>query len=448
MSFVSIILAAGQGTRMLSNLPKVLHRIAGAPMIDYILNAASNIKENIVVLGPEMDAVSAHIRDKFPSVKFAVQHHRLGTADAVKVGIAQLKNPEQDTFILYGDVPFIRAESLKDMQAILQEDYSKTALVLLGFMSNEESAYGRLVLKSNGNLQQIVEYLDCTEEEKKIRLCNQGAMLINKHHRDRLISKVRNNNAKKEFYLTDLIAIANEEGLQCKYMLVDQKEATAINTRSELAVAENIMQNLLREKFLSSGVTLIDPDTVYFSNDTIIENDVVIQPNVFFGPAVKVQAGAQIKAFSHIEGADIGPNAIVGPFARIRPGTKLNQNVHVGNFVEIKNSTVDDETKINHLTYVGDAKIGSKVNIGAGTIVCNYDGVSKHETIIKDGAFIGSNTTLVAPVSIGAHSLVAAGSTITNDVDKNALSIARAVQQNVPGKAAEILNKKRKNIAL
>jgi len=323
----------------------------------------------------------------------------------------------------------------------------KNALIVLGFIAKDPAKYGRLIINQKDELEDIVEFLDCDKQQRKINICNSGVMLIRKEYANKLLNKIKPNNAKKEYYLTDLIKIACKEHLVCRYITVDEDEAVAINTREELAKAEEIIQRQLRNKFVANGVTLVDQNTVYFAIDTIIEQDVIIYPNVFFGSGVKIKSGSEIKSFSHLEGATIGNNASIGPFARIRSGTTLGDKVKIGNFVELKNSQINQDTKINHLAYIGDTTIGESVNIGAGTITCNYDGFNKYKTDIAKNVFIGSNTAIVAPVTIKEGAIIAAGSVITQNVNKDDLAVARAEQSNFAGKAIHIREKKLKDQA-
>jgi bifunctional UDP-N-acetylglucosamine pyrophosphorylase/glucosamine-1-phosphate N-acetyltransferase len=447
MTFSAIILAAGEGTRMKSSIPKVMHKVASRSMIGHILDLTKSIGTNdaIAVIGPRMEHLEQYIMSEDSSIRCVVQEKRLGTADAVKIGMSSIKNTN-DVLVLYGDTPFITINTIEKMKQILKSS-SKSALVVLGFNVDEETEYGRLVINKGNELEKIVEYLDCDINEKDIDLCNSGVMLLNGKYAKDLIEKVKNNNAKKEYYLTDLVEIARSEGLLCHYVAVEQEEALAVNTRQELAEAEYAIQVKMREDFAKNGVTLIDPETVYFARDTKIENDVTIYPNVFFGLGVEVRSGVVIKGFSHLESVVVGRDSTIGPFANLRPGTVLEENTRIGNFVEIKNSHISKGTKVSHLAYLGDSEIGSDVNIGAGTITCNYDGVAKHKTIIGNGSFVGSNVSIVAPVSIGKNSIIGAGSVITDDVDAGSLSVARSKQKNFPNKAQSIKNKQIKTEA-
>lgn len=440
MSISTIILAAGQGTRMRSKLPKVMHEIASRSMIGHIFDMIKKLDndEVITVIGPNMEVLRKHVLSEYTAAKSVIQKERLGTGDAVKVGMKEIQG-DSHILVLYGDTPFIAASTIQKMRVLL-ENHPKNALVVLGFEVSTPNEYGRLITNKDGSLEKIVEFLDCTPEQKRVTLCNSGVMLINKEYVKDLLSSIKNNNSKKEYYLTDLVGIAKSKELQCQYVSVSEEEALAVNSRDELAEAEMVMQNKLREKFINEGVTLIDRDTVYFAEDTEIEPDVTIYPNVFFGRGVKIKSGAVVKSFSNIEGAEIGKGATVGPFANLRPGTVLGEKTKVGNFVEVKNSEIGSGAKASHLSYLGDSIVGSGSNIGAGTITCNYDGVKKNQTKIGENAFIGSNSALVAPVNIGSGAIVGAGSVITSDVEDNSLSVARSKQKNYPGRAQQLNN--------
>lgn len=442
MTISAIILAAGEGTRMKSSLPKVMHKIASRSMIGHILDLIHtvDIQETVAVIGPKMDVLEEYIISEGSSIKCVVQEKRLGTADAVKTGMKALHS-SNDILVLYGDTPFIANSTIGRMKTLLDAD-KKNALVVLGFDVREPSEYGRFVVNAKNELEAIVEYLDCNLEQRELTLCNSGVMLINGKYAKDLIGAVTNKNSKKEYYLTDLVSIAKSKNLICQYIVVNHEEALAINSREELCEAEYVIQSKIRDDFIKSGVTLIDRDTVYFAKDTKIERDVVIYPNVFFGTGVEVKSGAVIKSFSNLEGAIVGANAVVGPFANLRPGTILESNTKIGNFVEIKNSHIDKGAKISHLSYLGDTEVGNGVNIGAGTITCNYDGIAKHKTKIGAESFIGSNSSLVAPLTIGVGAMIGAGSVITADVPDHGLSVARSEQKNYPNKAQYIKNKK------
>ena len=444
MKISALVLAAGKGSRMESSIPKPMHKIAGYPMIDHVLNTLSrnDIKDIRVVVGPEMANLESHIQKYNNDISIMVQNDRLGTADAVKVGIVE---PHDDVLVLFADTPFIKSTTIRKMYELLYQNQEQNAVVIAGFIAKDPASYGRLVVDSNDHLKEIVEFLDCDEAQKQIGLCNSGIMFINHKHASMLLNKIKNNNSKKEFYLTDIVSIAHSENLACKYITIDESEAIAVNSRSELHQAEKLIQEQLRDKFINNGVTLIDKSTVYFSVDTKIDKDVVIYPNVFIGAGVEIGGRTEIRSFSHIEKAKIGSNNIIGPFARIRPGTNTADSVVIGNFVEVKNSAIQEHTKVNHLSYVGDAYIGKRVNVGAGTITCNYDGYNKHITRILDETFIGSNVCLIAPVSVGKGSIIAAGSVITADVGSDDLAIARVEQRNFVNKASYIRQRKNYN---
>lgn len=426
-----LILAAGKGTRMKSDLPKVMHKVTNREMLNLVIDEAKflNPKNITIVVSEEMKDSEVKIIAAHPEVKisFALQKERKGTAHAVSCGLDKIPSLGEKLLILYGDTPLTTHQTMKKMSDKL-DDF---ALCILGFDDEEENAYGRLVVDAKGHLEKIVEYKDATDEERKIALCNSGVVAVDGAAIKNLLSKVKNDNAAGEFYLTDIVAIAGELGLKRTFIKTDLEEVLGVNSRVELARVESIKQNRIRKKMMDSGVTMIDPQTVYFSFDTKISNDVVIHPNVFFGPEVEIHKNVEVKSFSHIEGAEIATGAIVGPFARIRPGTKIDENVRIGNFVEVKKSHLKKGAKVNHLSYIGDSEIGSAANIGAGTITCNYDGYSKFKTKIGDRVFVGSNSALVAPIKIGDDSVIAAGSVITKDVEKESLAVARGRQTNI-----------------
>jgi len=417
--FTGIVLAAGKGTRMRSKCPKVLHEIAGRPMVNYVVETLSRLhpREIITVIAPGMDEVRQAILAQNKKVKFAVQKEQLGTGHAVTAALPKLKGNDGDVVILYGDCPFISGETIGNMLNALNAE-ENTAIVVLGFTPYDPAEYGRLVMNVRSELQAIVEYKDADSAIRAITLCNSGVMAVKGTLLPKLLRKLKNLNSSGEFYLTDLVAIANFEGLSCHVVRAEEEEVMGINSREQLAAAENIMQRKLRVAALGIGVTLIAPETVFFSADTILSKDAIIHPFVVIGKGTAIDEGVEIRSFSHIEGARIGKNAIIGPFARLRPGADLAGDVHIGNFVEIKKSKIGKGSKIGHLSYVGDSTLGSMVNIGAGSVTCNYDGKNKYETKIGSGAFIGSNTSLVAPVSIGEGAVIGAGSTIVKNVKK------------------------------
>jgi bifunctional UDP-N-acetylglucosamine pyrophosphorylase/glucosamine-1-phosphate N-acetyltransferase len=432
---LSIILAAGEGTRMKSALPKVLHKIAGLPMVAHVARAAESAGGEIaLVIGHGADQLRAAAQSFAPDAKTFVQEKRLGTAHAVLAAREAIARGYDDILVMFGDTPLLEPDAL--MQA--REGLAKGAtVVVVGFRTAEPTGYGRLI-EENGALVAIREEKDCSEAEKKIGFCNGGLMAIAGAHALALLDAVGNANAKGEFYLPDIIGIARKRGLQVVAIEASFENALGINNRAELAEAEAIWQRRRRRAMMLAGVTLIAPETVFFSHDTEVGAETIIEPSVFFGPGVKVAAGAKIHAFSHLEGAAVGEGCDVGPFARLRPGADLREKAKVGNFCEVKKAIIEPGAKVNHLTYIGDARVGAGANIGAGTITCNYDGYSKFFTDIGAGAFIGSNSSLVAPISIGAGSYVASGSVITENVPDDALAFGRARQRTMPDKGREL----------
>lgn len=418
-----VILAAGMGTRMASRLPKVLHAVAGRPLIGWLLESVGRIspERTIVVCGPDRAALESAIG---PSVRLAVQTDRKGTGDAVRAALPALDNFSGDVLIVMGDAPFVGAKTLSDLVALRRR--SGAELAVAAVEDGDPSGYGRMILDADGFLDRIVEDRDCTPEEKKTRLWNPGLYCVDGARLGAWIGQIGNANAQGEYYLTDLPKIAAGQGARTAVLICrDAEEFCGINTREQLAKAEKAMQKKLRRSAMAGGATLIDPKTVYLSWDTKIGQDVTIGPHVVFGPGVEIADGAEILPFCHIEGAKIGPGARIGPFARLRRGTVLEDEVHIGNFVEVKNATVGAGAKAGHLTYIGDAQIGARSNIGAGTITCNYDGFDKHRTSVGADVFVGSHATLVAPVEIGDGAYIGAGSTITRDVPPDALAVAR-----------------------
>jgi len=417
-----LVLAAGKGTRMRSERPKVLHQVAGRSMLGHAIAAAETLgaERIVVIVAPGMDEVA---RAAAPHA-VAVQERQLGTGDAVQSARGALDGFMGDVLVLYGDCPLIRAETLNAMRAQRRGE----AVTVLGIRVPGPSPYGRLVLAGDGTLDRIVEALDATEAERRIDLCNSGVMLIDGTRLFDLLDGIGSANAKGEYYLTDIVAAARRAGLACRVVEAPAEEALGVNSRVELAEAEAVMQARLRRKVMENGATLIDPATVWLCHDTAIGRDVTIEPNVVFGPGVTIGDGVEIRAFCHIERATVADGAIIGPYARLRPGAEIGAKAHIGNFVEIKNARIDAGAKANHLSYIGDADVGAGANIGAGTITCNYDGFAKHRTVIGAGAFIGSDTTLVAPVTVGDGAFTGAGSTITEDVPADALAVARGRQ--------------------
>jgi len=439
-SCLSIILAAGDGTRMKSATPKVLHEIAHLPLVAHVVRAATAAggQRIALVVGNGAERVQACVEGLTPGVATFVQEQRLGTAHAVLAAREAIAPGFDDVLVMFGDTPLIRPEALQAARAPLANG---AAVVVMGFRADQPAGYGRLIEDETGRLVAIREDKDCSPAERAITFCNGGLMAIAGRHVLDLLQRVGSNNAKGEFYLTDVVEIARSLGLEAVASEADYENVLGINNRAELAEAEHIWQQRRRREIMLSGVTMHAPGTVYLAHDTVIEPDVVIEPNVVFGPGVTIRSGAVIHAFSHLEGAEVGPGATVGPFARLRPGTELGEGAKVGNFCETKKAAIGPGAKVNHLTYIGDATIGAKANIGAGTITCNYDGFSKHVTEIGAGAFIGSNSSLVAPVSIGAGGYVASGSVITENVPADALAFGRARQTTRDGMAARIREK-------
>lgn len=435
-----VILAAGKGTRMKSGLPKVMHAVAGRPMIAHLLGTVSELSPEkvVVVIGPDMDQVSEAVAPHTT----CVQEDRNGTGGAVKAAAAELQGFEGTVLVLYGDTPLVRAETMRAAAGACAEG---AAVSVLGFHPSHFHQYGRLITDDSGALTAIVEARDATPEQLEVNLCNSGVMAFDGRHLQGLLDQLDTDNSKGEYYLTDTVAHATAKGLPAAVVEGEEEELLGVNSREDLAVAEAVVQDALRERAMENGATLVEPATVWFHHDTVLGQDVVVQPNVVFGPGVTVGDNVEIKAFSHLEGAQVASGAIIGPYARLRPGAQIGEDAHVGNFVEIKNSEIGAGAKANHLTYIGDASVGAGSNIGAGTITCNYDGFAKYRTNIGAGVFIGSNSALVAPVTIGDGAIVAAGSTISRDVAPDSLSIERAAQEDKPGWAAKFRALKKKD---
>jgi bifunctional UDP-N-acetylglucosamine pyrophosphorylase/glucosamine-1-phosphate N-acetyltransferase len=433
--FAAIILAAGEGTRMQSALPKVMHPLAGRPIILHLLEALRPLApaETVVVIGPGMEAVAQAVAP----ARTVLQETPLGTGDAVRIACRDLSSAADDLLVLYGDTPLIEPATIRHLLDERRRAPA-AAVVLAGMRPADPAPYGRLVLAGDGSLERVVEAADADAEERAIGLCNGGATAIDRRHAAALVAAIGRSNKKGELYLTEIVRIARERGLVCRAVELPAEQLVGINTRAELAVAEALMQARLRRRAMEAGATLVAPETVFLAADTRFARDVVVEPNVTFGPGVTVGDGARIRSFSHIEGAEIGEGAIVGPFARLRPGTVLEAQVHVGNFVEVKAARLGRGAKANHLSYIGDSEVGARSNIGAGTITCNYDGFNKWRTVIGEDVFIGSNTALVAPVTVGDGAYVATGSVVTRDVPPEALTIARAHQVDKPERAARL----------
>src|SRR5438270_12253827 len=430
--FAVVILAAGQGTRMRSDTHKVLHPIAGRPLLLHLLETASalGVDRQIVVVGKGRDQVEQALGGR--EVIVVHQAQQLGTGHAVQQAESAFEGYDGPVLVLYGDTPFVEADTLRRMLDRLDGD-GGPGVVVLASSPADPLKYGRIMLGDGDRISKMVEYKDATEEERAVRLGNSGMMAARSEDLFRWLAEVRNDNAAGEYYLPDIVNIAAAEGREAVVTEGDPYEAAGVNSRAELAHLELEWQRRRREQALEEGATLIDPESVWFAFDTKLGRDVTVEPHVVFGPGVEVADGATIHAFSHIEGARIGAGASIGPFARLRPGTRLGTKTKVGNFVELKNAEVADAAKVNHLSYVGDASVGAKANIGAGTITCNYDGFGKHRTVIGAGAFIGSNTALVAPVTVGDGAIVGAGSVITSDVEPDSLAIERSEQKGIAG---------------
>jgi bifunctional UDP-N-acetylglucosamine pyrophosphorylase/glucosamine-1-phosphate N-acetyltransferase len=437
-SALAIVLAAGKGTRMKSERPKVLHRLAGAPLLAHALQTAkgAGFDRLAVVIGPGMEDVGATASALDPTLDVFVQAEQLGTADAVRAAHRAFEEFPGQVLILYGDTPLLRADTIGKVRAELD---GGADLVVIGFETDDPAGYGRLLLDERGGLAGIREEKDASEEERALTLCNSGIMGFrsSKTLLD-LLGRIGNDNAKKEFYLTDAVALARADRLEARIVEADIGEVLGVNSRAELAEAEHAMQWRLRDAAMENGATLIAPETVFLSHDTRIGRDVVIEPHVVIGEGVVIEDGATIKSFCYMQESRIGQGATVGPFARLRPGADLATNAHIGNFVEIKKSEIGEGAKVNHLTYIGDTTIGPRANVGAGTITCNYDGFGKHRTEIGAGAFIGSNSSLVAPVKIGEGAYIGSGSVISKDVAPDALALSRSPQEERPGWAAKM----------
>ena len=434
---LSIVLAAGKGTRMKSRLPKALHQIAGRSLLGHVIAAsqAGVGGTTAVVVGPGMDDVRNEAQRQAGGAGIGVylQPGQQGTGDAV-LAAREAIAAAGDVFVLFCDTPLLRPETLANMSAALERGAN---VAVLGFEAGDPTGYGRLLTSADGALEAIREHNDASPAEREVRLCNSGVMAFRCPDLLGILDQITSDNAKGEFYLTDVIEIARRAGLTAVAVASDEAQLLGINDRCQLAEAERVFQQRRREQAMREGATLIAPETVWFSYDTVIGQDVVIEPNVFFGPGVSVADGVHIRANCHIEGTEIGARARIGPFARLRPGASLGADVHVGNFVEIKNVVMGDGAKANHLAYLGDGAVGVGSNIGAGTIFCNYDGFFKHRTEIGKGAFIGSNSALVAPLRIGDGAFVGSGSVITKNVPSDALSLERAEQATRDGWAAK-----------
>jgi len=425
-SSLTVVLAAGEGTRMRSSLPKVLHPVAGQPLLAHVLEAAPHGTDAAlaVVVGPDHKAVADEARRARPDVATFIQAERLGTAHAVLAAREAIARGADDLLVAFGDTPLISAATFARLRAPLEKG---ATLAVLGFRAADPTGYGRLLLEGD-QLVAIREHADATPEERKVTLCNAGVMAFDGRRALEILDKIGNANSKREYYLVDAVAIVREMGLEAVVIETSEDEVRGINDKAQLAEAEAVMQARLRKAALEAGVTLIAPETVFLSADTKFGKDVTIEPFVVIGPGVSIDDGAVIHSFSHITQSSIGKKALVGPFARMRPGTSLGDGAKIGNFVETKASMIEAGAKVNHLSYVGDAHVGAKANLGAGTITCNYDGFSKHKTLIGEGAFVGTNSSLVAPVKIGKGAYIGSGSVITKDVPDDAMAVERSQQ--------------------
>ncbi len=431
-AIAAVILAAGRGTRLVSSMPKVLHRVAGRSLIEHVVAGVTPLRCDpvVVVVAPDM----AEVTRRVAPCRTAVQDTQSGTGHAVQAAREALGGGGGDVLVLYGDTPLVSRQTLERLLARRQAS-DRPAVVALAMRPGDPAQYGRLVTGPGDRLDGIVEFADASEVQRAIRLVNGGVMVADGRLLFELLAAVRADNAKGEYYLTDVVAIARSRGLGCAYVEAPAAELLGVNSRAELAAVEAAMQTRLRAQAMAAGATLIDPNSVQFSFDTVLARDVIVEPNVFFGPGVTVGEGAAIRAFSHLEGARIEAGAVIGPFARLRPGTIVGPRARIGNFVEAKNTVLGVGAKANHLSYLGDASVGEGANIGAGTITCNYDGIGKARTEIGARAFIGSNSALVAPVRIGEGAIVGAGSVITKDVAADSIAVARGQQSERPGAA-------------
>lgn len=439
----AIILAAGQGTRMKSKLSKVLHKVAGRAMLDWVIDLARSLEceKIVVVTGAHNQDATAKVIAQLGENSHALQDPPLGTGHAVLCAKDALHNFDGNVVVLYADTPLITKDTASKAFSALEAGAN---VAVLGFEAKDAGSYGRLVENHDGDLLEIVEAKEATAEQLAINLCNSGVMAANAKELFGHLANVKDENAKKEYYLTDVVGLAVKAGQKCVAVRGDPSEVLGVNSRMELAAAEHVWQTKRRNEAMSEGVTLIAPETVFFAFDTEIANDVVIEPNVVFGPGVKIASSAHIRAFSHIEGATIASGAIIGPFARLRAGSVIGEDVHIGNFVETKNAKLANGVKANHLSYLGDVTIGKNTNIGAGTITCNYDGYFKYHTQIGENVLIGSDTMLVAPVTIGDFAMTGSGSTITKDVPNGALSLERTPQKTLENWASKFHEKSKK----
>jgi len=443
-SLFTIILAAGKGTRMCSSLPKVLHSIGGRPMIHYVLETAVALQTEQIalVVNHSQESVIKEAQQTFSKIIPVIQEEQLGTAHAVLSARTFIENFKGIVLVLFGDTPLIRHQTLGEVIDRFSSP-SKPAVVVVGMQLDDPKAYGRIVTSKDNQVDAIVEHKEADENIRKIKLCNAGVMALDGVHAIKLLEKILPQESNQEYYLTDVVRVARAEGLKAEVVVAqDPSEFEGVNTRKDLAESETKMQERWRNKALEQGVTMISPETVYLSYDTKIASDVIIHPFVNLGPNTIIEQDVIIRSFSDIEDTHIKNGCTIGPFARLRPGTVLEENVKIGNFVEVKNSTLGAKTKVNHLSYIGDAVVGEKTNIGAGTITCNYDGFSKWQTEIGDGVSIGANTSLVAPLKIGNQAYIGAGSTITKNIAPQSLAVARAQVKEIEKGAISLRNKK------
>ena len=442
MALAAVVLAAGGGTRMRSERPKTLHEVAGVPMLQHVLHSVGELcpDRTVVVVGSGWREVTSFVSAVAPNAEIALQPKRTGTGDAVAAAREALAGFGEKVVVLYGDTPLVRSSTIRSLAAVLDEGAD---VGVVGFRARDPEGYGRLLIDSDGSLERIVEDRDATDQEKLVDLCNSGLVGADAATLFSLLEGIGRDNSAGEVYLTDIVAAARGEGLKCRAIEGSEEELLGVNSRADLAGAERAYQERARAAALNGGATLVAPETVFFGFGSALGVDVLVEPHVVIGPNVKVGDGAVIRSFSHLEDCRIGEGATVGPFARIRPGTELGEGARVGNFVEINASAIGSQSKVSHLSYVGDSEIGDRTNIGAGTITCNYDGVSKHRTTIGNEAFIGSNSTLIAPVEVSDGAMTAAGSVITRNVPPQAIAIARERQTNVDGGADRHLRRLR-----
>ncbi len=436
-----LVLAAGKGTRINSQKSKVLHEIAGLPLVCHVIEAIKPLEPDnlVVVIAPGQEELGEIVNP----ASIRIQEKSLGTGDAVKAGLSNLKNLSGTVLVAFGADPMIMTSTLRRLISA-REIADPPDVVVLGFRTENPDRYGRLVLDADGKLERIVEVSEAHTIDKPVELYNAGVMAVNGAKIIEFLEALSPENGKKEYYLTDIVRIALKKGGYAQVVEGEEEETLGVDSRADLAKAEAMMQERLRTKMLNNGVTLVSPETTFLSHDTIIGRDTIIHPNVVIGKNVDIGESVEIKSFSHLEGAIVSDEVVIGPYARLRPGTEIEKGAKVGNFVEIKKAKIGEGTKVNHLSYVGDADVGQEVNIGAGTITCNFDGIKKHLTVIGDGAFIGSNTSLIAPVEVGKNAIIGAGSTITMSVDDNTISVVRGELKEIPNGATRFRTKRQR----